>query len=115
MKFLELKFWEIWYWIRAKFWNKPIPLIINHAGELPDSLEKKYLYLIGENDYLWIAALICPCGCGETIQLNLLSEAKPCWKIQNKYNGTITLVPSVWRKKGCRSHFLIKNGVIIWC
>jgi len=30
-------------------------------------------------------------------------------------DGTITLKPSVWRTKGCRSHFLVRNSRIDWC
>ncbi|MFX8036043.1 DUF6527 family protein [Acinetobacter baumannii] len=26
-----------------------------------------------------------------------------------------TLSPSIWRSKGCRSHFFVREGLIVWC
>jgi hypothetical protein len=59
--------------------------------------------------------LICPCGCGEVIELNLLEQARPRWSVQEHPDRTITLAPSVWRQKGCRSHFHLRRGRIDWC
>ncbi|WP_436231260.1 DUF6527 family protein [Caballeronia sp. LjRoot29] len=59
--------------------------------------------------------MICPCGCGEVIELNLLKQARPCWSAEEHPDGTISLVPSVWRQRGCRSHFFLRRGGIEWC
>jgi len=40
--------------------------------ELPDRLEPRILYVVGEDGHRWFAAFFCPCGCGETIQASLL-------------------------------------------
>jgi hypothetical protein len=82
--------------------------------ELPDSLEKQRLYLIGANSP-WSAALLCPCGCGEVIQLSLLADDSPSWTVSLDADGLPTLSPSVWRTKGCRSHFFLRHGMIAWC
>jgi hypothetical protein len=83
--------------------------------EFPDKLDHARVYLAGEGDNLWAAAMICPCGCGDVIELNLLKQARPCWSVQEHSDGTVTLAPSVWRQKGCRSHFLLRHGRIDWC
>ena len=46
--------------------------------EFPDHLEPGKVYLAGEGDNIWAAAMICPCGCGEVIELNLLKQTRPC-------------------------------------
>lgn len=82
--------------------------------EFPDTLEPLKVYLAGEGENLWAAAMICPCGCGDVIELNLLPQARPRWCAQEHADGTVSLVPSVWRRKGCQSHFVVKHGVIRW-
>jgi hypothetical protein len=99
----------LWPWRKAKLFHSI------RVEEFPDKLERTKVYLAGENDNLWAAAMICPCGCGEVIELNLLKQARPCWSVQEHSDGTVTLAPSVWRQKGCRSHFLLRHGRIDWC
>jgi hypothetical protein len=96
-------------------WRKPKLFHGIRVEEFPDKLVRAKVYLAGENDNLWAAAMICPCGCAEVIELNLLKEARPCWSVQEHSDGTVTLAPSVWRQKGCRSHFLVRHGRIDWC
>jgi hypothetical protein len=83
------------------------------VDEIPDSLAQRHLYLIGSR-VPWSAALLCPCGCGEMIQLILLPDDSPSWTLSFDHNGLPTLSPSVWRTKGCRSHFFLRAGMIIW-
>lgn len=85
------------------------------CDELPVICEKNKLYLVGERDTYWIAALICPCGCGELIQLALDSTGRPRWKVSMDDNNQFTLTPSLHRKIRCRSHFILRNGKIVWC
>jgi hypothetical protein len=51
--------------------------------------------------------LVCPCGCGEQLPINLDQRAGPAWRIYKAKNGSVTLYPSVWRESGCESHFII--------
>ena len=95
--------------------SRPRPLRATHAEDLPDQIKKGVVYLIGENDCIWCAALICPCGCGATIQLNTLADVRPQWKVTEHPNKTVSLHPSVWRQVGCRSHFFVRRGLIEWC
>lgn len=96
-------------------WRKPSLFRGIRAEDIPDKLDKSKVYLAGEGDHLWAAAMICPCGCGDVIELNLLKQARPCWSVQEHSDGTLTLAPSVWRQKGCRSHFQLRRGKIEWC
>lgn len=115
MKHATRWFWSIWYYSRHIIRRIPTPLLINEVQELPDILDPRYTYIVGENGYLWFVALKCPCGCGSTISLNLIPEAKPCWKIESKVRGTISLSPSIWSKKGCGSHYFLIHGTMKSC
>ena len=83
--------------------------------DLPDRPWIGIVYLAGEGNNLWGASMACPCGCGETIELNLLKQVRPCWTVTNSDDGTATLSPSVFRQQGCRSHFILRQGRIHWC
>ncbi len=99
--------------------NRKKPRIIfyrfEHVDEFPDSLNPHKLYLAGENGYFWAAAMLCPCGCGDVIELNLLKKARPCWSVNEHPDGLVSLMPSVWRREGCHSHFFLRRGQIEWC
>lgn len=85
-----------------------------HLSEDPDELLPKTLYAIGENGHLWHVMLTCPCGCSATIALNVLPEDSPRWRLHESSPGP-TLAPSVRRTTGCRSHFILRRGNVIWC
>jgi len=87
---------------------------IAHAEEEPDNLAPMIVYAIGEGVHLWHVTMLCPCGCGARMQLNALPDAVPCWTLTAR-DGVPTLRPSVWRKVGCRSHFILRDGRIKWC
>ncbi len=85
------------------------------VDEVPDALKPAIVYVAGEGVYIWAAAMVCPCGCGDVIELNLLRKVRPCWSVRGHADGTVTLTPSVWRSRGCRSHFFVRHGRIDWC
>lgn len=96
-------------------WRKPKVYRVIRVEEFPDNLKRHKVYLAGEEEHVWAAAMVCPCGCGDIIELNLLKQARPCWQAQLHSDDTVTLSPSVWRQKGCRSHFWVRHGKIDWC
>lgn len=58
--------------------------------------------------------MLCPCGCGEEIPINLDSRAGPAWRLYRNQRG-ITLYPSVWRDTGCQSHFIVwRNHILLF-
>jgi len=81
----------------------------------PSVLKPNIIYLIGDDECDWAAVLRCPCGCGELIHLSLVLDTSPSWRVQIGRKGLATLSPSVYRSIGCRSHFIIYQGRLIWC
>jgi hypothetical protein len=112
-------------WIAAKYFTRRLTALwpsresklyrYVRVDEFPDKLERAKVYLAGEGDNLWAAAMTCPCGCAEVIELNLLKQVRPCWSARAHADQTVSLKPSVWRQKGCRSHFYVRHGRIDWC
>jgi hypothetical protein len=45
----------------------------------------------------------------------MLENVTPRWDIALDKKGRVSLHPSVWRRIGCRSHFLVRAGRIVWC
>ncbi len=107
-------FWDRCFRLVQTHWSWRRKFRISLAEEMPDNVKKCTLYAIGEGSP-WLAALQCPCGCGDVIQLSLIEDESPRWSLRREKDGTATLSPSVWRRKGCRSHFFLKRGVIFWC
>jgi hypothetical protein len=106
---------RFWAWV-ARLWRRePRPLRTVLVEELPDRVEAGVVYVAGEGKFRWFVAMLCPCGCGETLHMNLQPETSPCWSLEEHPDGTATLSPSVWRKVGCRSHFFLQRGKIVWC
>lgn len=85
-----------------------------HVKDLPLIIGPDIIYIIGENSMFWMLGFKCPCGCESTINLNLLEESFPCWNFNIESNYLITLSPSIRRIKGCKSHFFIQKGCVIW-
>lgn len=56
----------------------------------------------------------CPDGCGEELTINLDPRTGPAWRLYDDA-GAVSLYPSVWRKTGCRSHFIVWRSRIYWC
>ncbi len=99
---------------RSLLRQKPKAYKTVKVEDLPDALLAETVYVAGENDFAWYAALLCPCGCGETLFANLLPDSKPCWRLTEHPNGTVSLHPSIWRTAGCKSHFFLRRGLIQW-
>jgi len=96
-------------WLKAQRY-----LRVRHSEDPPDTLEAGVVYLIGRSDAPWCAAMLCPCGCDADIRLSLIATDSPRWKAKRSSGGSVTIYPSVWRTKGCRSHFYIFKGRVIW-
>ncbi len=90
-------------------------LRIIEGDSLPARLSRRTLVLARDDGEDWCVGMRCPCGCGEVIELLIVPEAKPRWNITTDTKGRPSLSPSVWRQKGCRSHFWLKNGRVHWC
>jgi hypothetical protein len=91
----------------------PPPYRIAYVEDQPDLLEPKTIYAVGADGHLWHLAFACPCGCGTPVALNLLPDDEPRWSFEDD-GGTPTIVPSVERRTGCRSHYFITRGQVRW-
>ncbi|WP_390624703.1 DUF6527 family protein [Anthocerotibacter panamensis] len=58
--------------------------------------------------------MLCPCGCQETVNMNLVEGSYPRWHLRQHGGGKVSLYPSINRTIGCRSHFWIGENVITW-
>jgi hypothetical protein len=89
-------------------------LLTTVEGAFPAKLKHRRVYVLTEDGTPWQASMICPCGCGKTLELNLLPDERPVWRYSADKKGRVSLLPSVWRQVGCRSHFWLRNGRIMW-
>lgn len=100
----------LWVWLRRRRRISNI-VRVGSRSELPDKLGRS-LYVVGEKPK-W-AILECPCGCGDTIDVNLMRSRSPVWELSMQ-NGKATLYPSLWvSKQKCGAHFWIRHGKIDW-
>ena len=106
---------EFWRWLCSPFGGRrDLMRAVVSDGSMPSSLKPKVLYVVTEDGIAWQAALICPCGCGDRLDLNLLPDERPCWRVGIGSDEIASLQPSVWRTEGCRSHFFLREGHIVW-
>jgi len=82
--------------------------------DLPVILTPKTIYVIGVKGYEWMIGFSCPCGCGDTIQLNLLKDGDPKWRYKISKDGNISITPSINRQINCYSHFIITDSYVKW-
>lgn len=81
----------------------------------PADLRPGELYLVGTpTRWKWVC-LRCPDACGALLQLSLNPRGRPCWTASLDWLGRPTVHPSIHQLDGCRSHFWIHRGRIVWC
>lgn len=83
------------------------------VDDVPDQPQFKTVYFVGEKKYYWQSIMLCPCGCKSLLYMNLMQDMNPYWTFKIDKNK-ISLSPSVDRFVGCKSHFFLKDGKIIW-
>lgn|GEM_PF-1253258 len=98
--------------------TKSVNICFNGTIESRD--EAKYL-LLNPGDFVIVkrgvpryVILLCPCGCGDELIINLDKRSGPAWRLYEK-SGCWSLYPSYWRKSGCNSHFILWSDRIYWC
>lgn len=88
------------------FAEKPPPNTEVMAGQL--------YYVVNGEKAKWIL-FKCPCGCGDVVTLSAQTAHQPHWRLTRTQPGRPTLYPSVWRDKGCMSHFWLRDGRVELC
>ena len=84
-----------------------------HGDEPPRKIARRRLVRMIDEGEPWAVVMMCPCGCGEVLELSLSPASKTFWKLAVEADHP-TLHPSVWRKTGCRSHFWVRRGRVRW-
>lgn len=90
-------------------------LVILEGDSLPKRLPRRNVVLAKDDEEDWCVGMRCPCGCGRIIELLLIPEASPRWRVTSDTAGRPTLHPSVHMKDGCKSHFWLRQGRVQWC
>jgi hypothetical protein len=110
IKHLRALFIFLFRWL----WRRPLVYRGQRVADLPDKLARGIVYIVGADGYEWSAAMLCPGGCGKTLEMNLLPDAKPVWTLSEHVDHTVSLRPSVWLKTGCCCHFVLTKGQVRW-
>jgi hypothetical protein len=87
---------------------------VSSHGEVARLLKEPGDYAIVERGVARSFVMICPDGCGETLTVNLDPRSGKAWRLDRR-NDKTTLYPSVWRKQGCKSHFIVWRDTVRWC
>jgi hypothetical protein len=81
----------------------------------PDAVQQGTIYVVGNGGYQKWVYLRNPADQDEIIQLSLMQNRRPCWRISEDFLGRPTLYPSVRQLEGSFAHFWIRKGGIVWC
>lgn len=81
------------------------------GDELPPG---RFILVQGGGADKW-ACFRCPGGCGERIDLPLVPNRSPRWRVHVDRLGRPSVEPSVRQLEGCRCHFWISKGQVRWC
>lgn len=102
-------------WLQFNEWVRPARRLTFIEGDaLPKDLPTRDLIVLRDGGEDWSVAMKCPCGCGQRVELPLLDEVKPRWTLKLDQQRRPTLRPSVWLKDGCRSHYFVRSGKVVW-
>lgn len=106
--------WIVPLWDRIR--PAPSDYRVRTVADLPERLRPGVLYVVAEGRLETQASMACPHRrCGDTLNMNLLPDDDPMWKLTVGVDGKPSLIPSVWRKQDCRCHFWLRDGRIDWC
>ena len=106
--------WIVPLWDRLR--PAPSGYGIRKVEDLPERLRPGVLYVVAEGRTETQASMACPLRrCGDTLNMNLMPDDDPIWRLSIGDDGRPSLTPSVWRKQDCGCHFWLRDGRIEWC
>lgn len=83
-------------------------------SDVPDDLASEVFIVTRGGSDRW-ALLMCPCGCGQRLAVNLMQTIHPHWRLSIK-RGKASLDPSIWvAPHKCGSHFWLVDNRVLWC
>lgn len=103
-------------WRKLLEWLLPARRVQYVQGvTLPAAMPRRALVVVEDDGEQLTAGMRCPCGCNSIIELLLIREIRPSWELSIDLRGRPSLSPSIWRQVGCRAHFWLRDGKVIWC
>lgn len=103
------------FWLKFREWaSRPRKVLRVEGDAFPAEMPPRDLVLLYEGGEAWSIGMVCPCGCRQLIELPLIPEASPHWRLEIDDVKLPTLAPSVWLRTGCRSHFFVRKGKVLW-
>jgi len=81
----------------------------------PAAIAKERVYVVGGKGFSKWAYFRCPADAEEIIQLSLMPERRPRWRVSADFLGRPTIEPSVRQLDGSFAHFWIRKGRVDWC
>jgi hypothetical protein len=104
---------------RPKFFVRESPpyygkvAVVSSMDDIPENLSRDIFLVNRAGINRWVV-LACPCGCGERLDVNLMSHRRPHWRLR-QHRGAISLLPSLWvSKERCGSHFWLIRNRVVW-
>lgn len=102
-------------WRKFKEWVLPARrLRVADIDAPPKRLPWRDLVLLRADEEDWSVVMACPCGCGQRVELPLIREAAQRWRLNYGEDRLPSLYPSVWLREGCRSHYHLRGGKVLW-
>jgi hypothetical protein len=81
-----------------------------------DHVAANEIVFVGSRKHPKWAILMCPCGCGERLHVDLMKTHNPHWSARIEKNGSVSFRPSLWVDESrCGSHFFVRRGQVVWC
>jgi hypothetical protein len=105
------------WWRRRRLTAPRIDQVIRFESqsELPDSLPRNALAVVGPEAQPKWAALECPCGAGHRLLVNLSPRHRPAWRLEPNVQRP-GLRPSLnFADEERRCHFWLRAGKVRWC
>lgn len=106
-------FQKLFNWFKRVFLREK-PFKYNFTHDVPDEFRQSVVYIVGEEGFYWQLVMLCPCGCGAILYMSLLEEEFPSWSFTINDKKELSIHPSINRFVGCKSHFFLRQGRVVW-
>lgn len=105
-----------WLFVTLRLIPRP-DFVVRQMTEHPDpaAMARGRIYVVGGRGFTKWAYFRCPADPEEIIQLSLMPDHRPRWRIASDYLGRPTINPSVRQLDGSFAHFWIRKGQVDWC
>lgn len=100
-----------WKWLPFQRWR--LVGTADDADEIPASLPRNGVVLVGTNDRPKWIVFDCACRRGHRIMLNADTNRRPYWTLQSQHS--LTVWPSIdYLGEARRCHYFLRSGRVSW-